>query len=508
VRTALPAKSPTAQLAARLLRSSVCTALLRGRQVSPEFLAAELASAAESSFVPKNALLGTCGCGQCEPKVPKETPRQFGERRERATDMSLENWEDFLDLNRTPNARTIEKILAIGAGPHFLRHIAKPHEVEPSELKRCDYLSCLVTALYAHELKTRLGTKAVAKERRELADGVLRKIATRWLPAAKGSPTRTVALPALVVPGMSQRYAAGWTDRSKREQAARAIAFGAATETHRFRVEQDHVARFDMFKPGDPEWLLYYLLSLAWAPGFQRAFHIVATRWTLDLVSATLAVYVRRTADAHLGELPERARRHGPTRLLRGIAGIWSMLMAPRSLDIDAVGVAAVFADLMFIQPDAVGASYVAQVQWHVMEARNLLPALTEHLGLDADLIRQAWDSGTTAFPIPTQLRSRAPTTTERLFARVGISVTRSPETSRYIVADANEMNGKAGEQLELLVNELAAVLRTMIDVSEADRPTLEDAALQIKNLAARFAERHAAYRAAAALDTSDSSVA
>jgi hypothetical protein len=307
---------------------------------------------------------------------------------------------------------------------------------------------------------------------------------------------------------MSQRYAAGWADRSKREQAARAIAFGAATEPHRFRVEKDHVSRFDMFKPGDPEWLLYYLLSLAWAPGFQRAFHIVATRWTLDLVSATLAVYVRRTADAHLGDLPERARRHGPTRLLRGIAGIWSMLMAPRSLDIDAVGVAAVFADLMFIQPDAVGASYVAQVQWHVMEARNLMPALTEHLGIDADLVRQAWDSGIKALPIPATLHSRAPTTTERLFARVGISVTPSPEPSRYIVADANAMNGKAGEQLELLVNELAVALRTMIDASETDRPTLEDAALQIKSLAVRFSERHAAYQAAAARDTSDSSLA
>jgi hypothetical protein len=63
-------------------------------------------------------------------------------------------------------------------------------------------------------------------------------------------------------------------------------------------------------------------------------------------------------------------------------------------------------------------------------------------------------------------------------------------------------------ELVELLVNELAAALRTMIDASETDRPTLEDAALQIRSLAVRFSERHAAYQAAAARDTSDSSVA
>jgi hypothetical protein len=508
VRTALPAKSPTAQLAARLLRSSVCTALLRGKQVPTESLAAELASAAESSFVPKNAILGTCGCGQCEPNAPKETPGQLAERRERATDMSLENWVDFLNPDRTPNARTIEKILAIGVGPHFLRHIAKPHDIEPSLLKRCDYLSCLVVALYSHELTTRLGTKAIAKERRELADGVLRRIATRWFPGAKGYPIRTVALPGLAVPGMSQRYDEGWADRPKREQGGRAIAFRAATEPHRFRVEPDHVRLFDAFKPGDSEWLLYYLLSLAWAPGFHRAFRIVGTRWALDLVSTTLAVHVRCTADAHLGDLPERARRRGPARLVRGIAGVWSMLTAPRSLDIDTVGVASVYADPLFIRPDEVGASRVAQVQWHLQEARKLLPALSEHLGIDADLVRQAWDSGNKALPIPATLRARAPTTIERLFARVGISVTPSPETSRYVVADAGGVNGRADEQLDLLVNELAVVLRTMIDANEKDRLTLEDAALQIQSLAARFAERHAAYRAAEACETSDRTLA
>lgn len=501
MRTALPSKSPTAQLAARLLRSSVCTALLRGKQVPAEFLAAELASAAESSFVPKNALLGTCGCGQCEPTAPKETPRQFAERRERATDMSLENWVDFLSLERTPNARTIEKILAIGVGPHFLRHISKPHEIEPSDLRRCDYVSTLIGALYALELTNKSAPKTLAKEKRDLADALLRKIATRWIPSAKGSPTRTVAVPALSIPGMPQRYDRGWTEKSRREQHARLISFRAATEAHRFRVEHDHVSRFDMFKPADPEWLLYYLLSVAWAPGFQRAFHIVGTRWALDLASVTIAVYARRVADACIGDLAGRARRHGPARLLRGIAGIWSMLAARNSLDIDVVGVAIVFADLMFIQPDTIGAQNVAKVQWHLLEARKLLPGLMQHIGMDAELVRQAWSAGHDALPIPAEYRSRAPTTAQRLFARVGITVSRSTEPLPLAVEECDRRDQEVRAQLDLLVNELASVLRRLLESSGTHSAEAPDVVAEAERLTTRIAALHAANRATASSD-------